>query len=94
MKSNAFLPQWHIRDRRLSRECARSYRHRKNSQANSELQVEAFSRLLIIATEPAKSGDHCRPVPPLQPRFVLTLGSMLPHNWKTQQPASSTGDQD
>jgi len=44
MRSNAFLPQGHIRDRRLGQEREESYRHRKNSQANSELQVETFSR--------------------------------------------------
>jgi hypothetical protein len=27
-------------------------------------------RLLIIATEPLKSGDHCRPVPPLLPELL------------------------
>jgi hypothetical protein len=44
MRPNAFLPQGHIRDRRLGQEREISYRHRKNSQANSELRVETFSK--------------------------------------------------
>ena len=44
MRTNAFLPQGHIRDTRLGQERKKSYRHREDSQEDSELQLETFSQ--------------------------------------------------
>jgi hypothetical protein len=61
MKSNAFLPQGHIRDSGSTAERGKSYRQRKNSQANSELQLETFLQAAAYRNTRKTSKE---PVPP------------------------------
>jgi len=86
MRTNAFLPQGHIRDTRLGQERKKSYPHREDSQEDSELQLEHSHKLLIIAT-PSKSDEPLQDAVPAARRR-----SQIEFNLSHNHSHPSTGD--